>query len=141
MNGHVKIYSKSLFMGFLIFNLFLVLAVALPPFVKAQGPILQVNDDTSQPQREGGKLYNPIGSETLADFVQKITSVALKIGVPIAGLFIIWAGFKFVTSRGDETAIKDAKKIFWYTIIGTAILLAANTIARVLSDTIIQVAG
>ena len=85
-----------------------------------------------------GQLCNPIGSEDLTTFVDKITATALKIGIPIAGLFIIWAGFKFVTARGDETAIKDAKKIFWYTIIGTAVLLAASLIATVLGDTVRQ---
>lgn len=96
---------------------------------------------TSRPSGSRGVLFNPIGSTTLDQFVAKVTAAALKIGVPIASLFIIWAGFKFVTARGDETAIKDAKKMFWYTIIGTAILLAASLLARVLSETIRQVSG
>ena len=86
-----------------------------------------------------GQLCNPIGSSTLDDFVVKITAAALKIGVPIAALFIMWAGFKFVTARGDKTGIEDAKNIFWYTIIGTAILLAASLLARVLTATITQI--
>ncbi|MEK7614623.1 MAG: hypothetical protein AAB428_03075, partial [Patescibacteria group bacterium] len=86
-----------------------------------------------------GQLCNPIGSSTLDDFVVKITAAALKIGVPIAALFIMWAGFKFVTARGDKTGIEDARNIFWYTIIGTAILLAASLLARVLTATITQI--
>ncbi len=101
--------------------------------------VYAVNSATGVADCPTGQLCNPIGSSTLDDFVVKITVAALKIGVPIAALFIMWAGFKFVTAKGDKTAIEDAKNIFWYTIIGTAILLAASLLARVLTATIAQI--
>ena len=95
-----------------------------------------VNTGSSQCE---GKLCNPIGSGNLSDFVQKITTAALKIGVPIAAIFIIWAGLKFVMARGNETEITKAKGIFWWTLVGTAVLLAANLLASVLTTVIRQI--
>ena len=108
----------------------------IPFLVSAQ--VLQINDGTA-PKCPSGKLCNPIGSSTLDQFIVKITAAALKVGVPIAALFIIWSGFLFVTAQGSEEKIKKAKEIFLWTIIGTAVLLAASTLAFVLTETIKQV--
>ena len=117
------------------FNIVILAVILFVPM----GIVYAVNTATGQPPCPTGQLCNPIGSSTLDDFVVKITAAALKIGVPIAALFIMWAGFKFVTARGDKTGIEDARNIFWYTIIGTAILLAASLLARVLTATITQI--
>lgn len=130
MKKHIDVFKNK---PFLIFALCFILLIVL------FGPLHSiVNADTCEP----GKLCNPLGqTKTLDDFVVKITTAALKIGVPIAALFIMWAGFKYVTAAGDEKAVKDAHKIFLWTIVGTAILLAASLLATVLTGTITQVVG
>ena len=45
---------------------------------------------------------------------------------------VMWAGFKYVTARGDTTQIKEARDALLYAVIGAAILLGA----RILSDAI-----
>ncbi len=76
-----------------------------------------------------GGLKNPLNSCTFADLIKNIAKIVTQIGLPIAALAIIYAGFLFVTAGGNEEKIKTAKKTFLWSIIGTALLLGAWAIA------------
>ena len=75
-------------------------------------------------------LANPLESETFAELVENIAEIVAQIGFPIAVLAIIYSGFLFATARGNEEQLKNAKRVFFWTIIGTAILLGAWAIAE-----------
>lgn len=84
-------------------------------------------------------VQNPLGD--VRDFntlLKKLLDAAIIIGIPIAVLFIVWAGFKFVLARGNTEDLKTARLNFFYTIIGIVIFLGAWLIARVLAETIRQ---
>ena len=74
-------------------------------------------------------LENPLKSKTFADLIANVAKIVAQIGFPIAALAIIYSGFLFVTARGNEKQLEDAKRTFLWTIIGTAILLGAWAIA------------
>ncbi len=74
-------------------------------------------------------LENPLNSNTFAELVENIAEIVAQIGFPIAALAIIYSGFLFVSARGNEKQLEDAKRTFLWTIIGTAILLGAWAIA------------
>lgn len=84
----------------------------------------------------GGGFPNPIGYSTFMDFVQAILQVVLKIGIPVAAIFIIYSGFLFVKAQGNETELTKAKKAFTYAVIGTAILLGSWLLAKGIESTI-----
>ena len=67
-----------------------------------------------------------------------IDSVVIPIGAVIAVLMIMYAGFLFVTARGDETQIKKAREAILYAVIGAAILLGAKLMATAIQSTITQ---
>lgn len=67
----------------------------------------------------------------LNDLIGAITFLA----IPVIVMFIIYAGFLFVTAGGDESQIETAKKTAVYTLIGASIILAADLISEVLSST------
>ena len=79
------------------------------------------------------ELENPLISDSFADLVTNIAKIVAEIGVPIAVIAIIWAGFLFVTARGSEDQIKKAKTTFFWAIIGTAILLGSWALATAIS--------
>ena len=60
----------------------------------------------------------------------------MAIGVPIAVLFLVWSGFKFILARGRPAELEVARKNFMYVIIGIAVFLGAWTLAMVISTTI-----
>lgn len=75
------------------------------------------------------KIDNPISSNSFADVVLKFAQLLISIGIPLATIFIIWTGFKFVSARGDPNGIKEAKTMLWWTLVGTAIIVGAYAIA------------
>lgn len=81
-------------------------------------------------------LQNPTSYSTIMDFVQAILQVVLKIGIPVAAMFIIYSGFLFVKAQGNEQELTEAKKAFTYAVIGTAILLGSWLLAQGIASTI-----
>jgi len=93
---------------------------------------------SAQAGQISSKISNPLG-ETIKDlptFIATILDIVVNIGLPIAIFFIVYAGFLFVTARGNESKLETAKLAFLYSIIGTAILLAAKLLAVVIAGTI-----
>lgn len=82
------------------------------------------------------KLDNPIGSNTLPDFIVKVIHVVKLISIPIITFFIIYSGFLFVTARGDKTKLEAGKKSLYGAVIGTAIILGATILANAIQGTI-----
>jgi len=80
-----------------------------------------------------------IGS--VGDFIQSLLGIAIRIGVPIATIFIIWSGYLFVSAQGDTTKIASARKTFVWACIGLAVLLGAWAIASAIQGTISSLAG
>ena len=77
----------------------------------------------------GIELPNPIQSQTFADLVQKIAKVFTAVGIPLVAIFLIYAGFLFVTAQGSEDKLKTAKTTFFWAIVGGAIVIGAYAIA------------
>lgn len=81
-------------------------------------------------------LDNPIGPDTLQEFIKKILDIVLTIGIPIVALAIIYAGYLFVSARGNSEKLGEAKDTLMYTILGAAILLGSWVLASAISTTI-----
>ncbi len=76
----------------------------------------------------------PTGTElTLTKIQQLIETVAnwlMIIAIVIAVIFIIWGGIKYMTARGNDAAIKEAKSSIFNGIIGAAVVLGVGVILR-----------
>lgn len=62
----------------------------------------------------------------------------MVIGLPVAVVFLVYVGFKFVAAQGNAEKIKEARRNLLNTIIGIAIFLGAWTIATVIANTMAQ---
>ncbi len=89
------------------------------------------------------RLKNPLCSDPAKSCTNDIESAIgwfvntlLKIALPFIVIFFIWSGFRFILARGNPTAIADAKKMFWWTIIGTLLILGAWTITNAIIGTV-----
>ncbi len=81
-------------------------------------------------------LKNPLSVTNFCDLLKIILKAALLIGMPIAVLFLVYVGFKFIVAQGNPEKIKEAQKNFLYTLIGIGIFLGAWTIATVIANTL-----
>ena len=87
------------------------------------------------------EICNPLLTKynSLCKVLNGIILLITEIGAIIAVLLIIWTGFKFISAQGNEAKLTEAKKAFYTTLIGTAVLLGASGIAQVLVKTVLTV--
>jgi len=73
---------------------------------------------------------------SVPELIKIILQGALKIGMPVVALAIIYCGFLFVFARGNPEKLTKAKDALLWTLIGAAILLGSWAIAKMISVTI-----
>ncbi len=109
-------------------NLFVIVLIA---FMLILPVVSLAQDATGQT-----KVVNPISSQTINQLIKNILEGALKIGLPIITLAIIYSGFLFVSAQGNSEKLGEAKKALLYTLIGAGILLGSWAIAQLIVDTV-----
>ena len=86
----------------------------------------------------GGKICNPLGetTTTIPQFIKILLEGALKVGIPLIALAVIYCGFLFVSAMGNSEKLTKAKDALLYTLIGAAVLLGSWAIAKMISATV-----
>ncbi|MBI2038704.1 MAG: TrbC/VirB2 family protein [Candidatus Niyogibacteria bacterium] len=74
-------------------------------------------------------LDNPLKFNTFSAIIQEIAKIVTMVGLPVIALFIVYAGFLYVTARGNETKVKKAHDTLLWTVVGAAIIVGAYAIA------------
>ena len=82
------------------------------------------------------ELSNPIRAENFIALLNLLVDAAMLVLIPLIVLAIIYTGFLFIKARGEPKAITEAKQMFFYVIIGAAIILASKLIITFVSSTI-----
>ena len=82
--------------------------------------------------------FNQVGENTsLRQYILNVLNFALTFLGLVAVAFIVYAGYLYVISGGDDGNMEKAKKIILYALIGILVILAAYAIV----NTVIQNAG
>lgn len=82
-----------------------------------------------------------LGNEDPRQIVANVVNIALGFIGIIAVMIIIMAGFKLMTTGGNEEAIADAKKMMSSGVIGMIIVLASFGIAQFVVNNLFAVTG
>jgi hypothetical protein len=86
-----------------------------------------------------GTLENPLeGTSDISGLLDKLLSVFLQVGLVVVVVAFVYVGYKFVMARGSEKEVTDAKKAFYWTVIGAAVLLGAKVIQTAILGTVKQ---
>src|SRR3989339_1251126 len=106
------------------------------------GPIALADGLSSPPPlpetgNDGITLNVPFGNiksvSGMAEYFQAWWSFILgSIGI-LAAVIIMWAGFKWITSRGNQSSISDAKDRIWSAIIGVLLAFFAVLIMGIIN--------
>ena len=59
----------------------------------------------------------------------------VQLGAVLVVFMLIFTGFKFVTARGDESKLTEAKSALFWTIIGGLVLLGAEALSEIICQT------
>jgi hypothetical protein len=81
------------------------------------------------------------GINTIPKFIKAVLGIIIKIGIPVASMFLIWAGFLFLTAQGNESKLTAAKHAFLWSCIGFGILLGAWLLAIAFEGVITSFSG
>jgi hypothetical protein len=84
------------------------------------------------------RLENPTAFANVADFIAGFLRAVTLIALPVIAFFIVLAGFFFVKARGNSGELANAKKNFYYVILGAALILGAWVLATLIGGTITQ---
>jgi hypothetical protein len=73
-----------------------------------------------------GDIPNPLDATSFTDLIGDIIVWVRNIGIGIAIIMIIYAGFLFMTSGGSEEKVTTARKTLIWSLIGLAILIMGS---------------
>jgi len=79
-------------------------------------------------------LANPLRVNTITELLAAILNIVIVLAVPIIVFFIIYAGFLYVTAKGNAQQIEQATRSLTYAVIGGVLVLGAVAIAEIISN-------
>jgi len=95
-------------------------------------------------QKVFAQYVNPINPggdgaiDTIPDFLALVLNGLSLLLMPLVVIFIIYAGYLFVTAQGEEGKIQKARTALLWTIIGAGVILGAQIMAEILQDTLTE---
>ena len=103
------------------------------PSGKSQNPFDQSIKDVGGLQGKSG-----VGSASLEEIIGKIIQAAIALtGVLFFG-YTVWAGYLWMTARGEEDKVTEAKNMIQNGIIGLGIVLAAYVITSFIVNRLVD---
>ena len=103
--------------------------------------MVQAGDTLVAPAAREVTLDNPLRVNSIEELLVAILNIIMVLMIPIIVFFIILAGFKYVTARGNSGQIEEATTTFTYAIIGGVLILAAVAIAEIIKNTVASFAA
>lgn len=115
-----------------------VFGALLPSFALAQSnnPSSGSNNPSTGSNPGATTLTNPLHATSISELIANIIDVILVFATPLIVLMIMYAGFLFVTARGNEGQVESAKKALLWSVVGGVIVLGARIISTVIEGTI-----
>lgn len=87
-----------------------------------------------------GKLYADVKSQikptSIEGLLLAILEVFIIIATPLIVLYIIYAGFLYVTARGNTQQVEQATRALTYAIIGGVIILGAVALSAIIKNVV-----
>jgi len=79
-------------------------------------------------------ITNPLEAGSFTELMVAIAGILFKLAVAIAPIFIIIAGFYFLTAAGEPAKINTAKTIILWTAIGLLVVICAEGIITLFQE-------
>lgn len=77
-----------------------------------------------------------IAPTSIEDLLLAALNVFIVVATPIVVLYIIYAGFLYVTAKGNAEQVQQATRALTYAIIGGVIIIGATAIAAIVSGVV-----
>jgi Type IV secretion system pilin len=127
------IFVLALILGFFLFVHFSPTIVHAAP-AAATGQPIQVCEKLGGCLGGIDKFKSAAGAtpesitKQIYNFVLMLVKIAIYLASVVSVVFIVFSGYKYITSQGDETATKSALKTLTSACIGLALAICSLTI-------------
>src|SRR3989344_3437726 len=85
--------------------------------------------------------YTGLGTKDLREGIMNVVNVLLGFLGILAIIIILWGGFRWLTSGGNEEKVGEAKKIITAGIIGLVIIFTSYAIATFVVTQLMSATG
>lgn len=87
---------------------------------------------------DAATFSNPIESDSFPKLFNSVASALIIIAIPLAVVAIIFTGLRFVIagSKGDQGELQKAREVFWWILIGSAIIIGGSLLVNAVVNTI-----
>ena len=113
---------RTLLLGFM--TMVGLAAAPLVPTISAADPIDSIQGGVTA---VGG---TQTGTEDLQDKIKSVVNILLFLLGAIAVIMIIIGGIRYATSNGDAQAVKSAKDVILYAVIGLVVAILSYAIVN-----------
>lgn len=96
--------------------------------------LVRVSSALAQAPAGDGEFSPVTRSRELIELIIGIVDWIMFITLPFLAIAIIWAGFRIVSARGNEAELTAAKAMLLWSVVGSVIVIAAPTLARIIRD-------
>jgi len=80
-------------------------------------------------------ITNPLGETSdISTLVSNILNFLIKLAIPITAILVVYAGFLYITSAGNEEKVKTAQKALIWAIVGFAVVLIASSVPAIIQE-------
>ena len=84
-------------------------------------------------------LQNPLRFGTLSEFLNAVLNAVILIAFPVLVLFLVYAGFLFISAQGNDQKLSQARTVFLWTLIGALLILGSKALAIAINSTVQQI--
>lgn len=123
----------------------LVMFILTPTLVAAQSVSFECEaygigcPDSSSSKTSSGEsqsFENPLGYSSISELLRAVLDAVVTIAFPFIVLFLVYAGFLFVSAQGNEEKLGTAKKVFLWTVVGGLLILGAEALSIAIEGTV-----
>ena len=82
------------------------------------------------------KVESPLNAGSIEELITSILGILIVIATPIVVLFIIYAGFLYVTAQGNAEQVKTATRALTYAIIGGVLIIGAVALSGIIEGVV-----
>ena len=91
--------------------------------------------ETTSDDATGLFMPNPFGETSdIGTLLSNIINFLIILAIPITAILIVYAGYLYITSAGNEDKVKTAQKTLIWTLVGFAIILIASSVPAIIQE-------
>ena len=100
-------------------------------------PVAVLAAEPATPTFEEVQLTNPLKNiGSIDELLVEILNILVILMIPIIIFFIILAGFKYVTARGNASQVEEATRALMYAVIGGVLVVGASAISVIIKNVV-----